>query len=511
MNNETSGEQAGEEDQTELAERSPEAELPAWLAFDGMNTPQELEREFAFRVAGQELESRMGNRLVELAKTARIDGFRHGHVPLAVVRRRWGDAVRGEELEKLVEHGCRAITSSHSLRLSDRVRVTDLEEQKDAESAERAEGIAGFDPKQGIWKVAAACSVYPEVQFSEVEGGDKISVESLKLEGTPEQIEERADSIRSSLSPLEELEAGQAEKDDSLGLDLQILNLEGEELREQSPAELVLDEGRLPPEIFAALKGSAVGAEGTTEVTTTAANGQQDTLVWKWTLKTLRRRALLDWDADELREKVMSLRQAVERQNADDSGDGDEGKDADGDAAQEDTSDVHALLLSDCRQQMEREAQAINDRRLRDQIFQGLCDLYPLPMPKSAVERELQQAQQGGAQTEQDPEQTPEYPPEVWENAQTRVRLGVLIAAYAEKHNLQVDNEWLEQRIDQDAARQQDPAAFRHQAMRSESYLAGLESEGIQEKVFRTFLETAEQNEKTVDYEQLQAIAKQPV
>lgn len=61
-----------------------------------VETTQGLERRLTIRVPGTKVDTEVESRLKRLAKTQRFDGFRPGKVPVSIVRKRYGLAVREE-------------------------------------------------------------------------------------------------------------------------------------------------------------------------------------------------------------------------------------------------------------------------------------------------------------------------------------------------------------------------------------------------------------------------------
>ena len=57
-----------------------------------------LKREFKIVVPAGELEDQISHRLDELRRSIRIPGFRPGKVPIPLLRKRYGNAIRGEVL-----------------------------------------------------------------------------------------------------------------------------------------------------------------------------------------------------------------------------------------------------------------------------------------------------------------------------------------------------------------------------------------------------------------------------
>src|SRR5580693_4461650 len=61
-----------------------------------------LERRLEVAVPAQAVTSEIETRLKQLARTARLKGFRQGKVPLPVVRKQFGDQVRAEVVNDLM-------------------------------------------------------------------------------------------------------------------------------------------------------------------------------------------------------------------------------------------------------------------------------------------------------------------------------------------------------------------------------------------------------------------------
>ncbi|MFT5164596.1 MAG: trigger factor, partial [Alteromonadaceae bacterium] len=55
-----------------------------------VETTQGLERRLTITVPADKVDTEIKNRLRDLAKTQRIDGFRPGKVPVSVIRKRYG-------------------------------------------------------------------------------------------------------------------------------------------------------------------------------------------------------------------------------------------------------------------------------------------------------------------------------------------------------------------------------------------------------------------------------------
>ncbi len=75
-----------------------------------------LKREFTIVVPASEVEDQITKRLGEIGRSVRIPGFRPGKVPLQLLRKRYGPAVRGEVLESTVNDSSAEAIREHNLR-----------------------------------------------------------------------------------------------------------------------------------------------------------------------------------------------------------------------------------------------------------------------------------------------------------------------------------------------------------------------------------------------------------
>ena len=60
-----------------------------------------LKRKFDVVITASSIEEKVNNRLSEVGQQVRLPGFRPGKVPMSLLQKRFGQAVRGEVLERL--------------------------------------------------------------------------------------------------------------------------------------------------------------------------------------------------------------------------------------------------------------------------------------------------------------------------------------------------------------------------------------------------------------------------
>lgn len=135
-----------------------------------------LKRRLHFRVPGGEVDRRLDEGLREKARTVRLNGFRPGKVPLKVVRSRFGGAVRGEVVNRLVNE-CYA-------EAIDREKLSPV-------GAPRIEEAGGRE--DGDFRFTATFEVRPQVTVPDLSG---IRAERLTAELTEEDIDGMVETLR---------------------------------------------------------------------------------------------------------------------------------------------------------------------------------------------------------------------------------------------------------------------------------------------------------------------------
>jgi len=81
------------------------------------------ERRMTFRLPAERIDTQVGGRLRELARTARIKGFRPGKVPAKVIEQRYGQQVRAEVLDGLLRESFDSAVRENELRLAGAPRI----------------------------------------------------------------------------------------------------------------------------------------------------------------------------------------------------------------------------------------------------------------------------------------------------------------------------------------------------------------------------------------------------
>ena len=94
-----------------------------------------LKREFKVIISASEIDNKVDERLKEIAPTLQFPGFRPGKVPPALVKKRFGQSLLGEVLEKSVNESSQKALDERGLRpaAQPNIEVVSFDEGKDLE------------------------------------------------------------------------------------------------------------------------------------------------------------------------------------------------------------------------------------------------------------------------------------------------------------------------------------------------------------------------------------------
>ncbi len=107
-----------------------------------------LRREFSVVVPKEDIEGRMNTRLAEVGASVNVPGFRPGKVPLAVLKQRYGDSVRGEILEQTIQDTIQKTMEERELRpaMEPKIDLVTFEDGVDLEYKLTVEVIPEIPP-----------------------------------------------------------------------------------------------------------------------------------------------------------------------------------------------------------------------------------------------------------------------------------------------------------------------------------------------------------------------------
>lgn len=377
-----------------------------------VETTQGLERRITITVPSENVETEVKKRLQQLSKTQRIDGFRAGKVPVSVINKRFGPAVRQEVAGEVMQRNYIEAIVSEKINPA---------------------GAPTFAPKSleagKDLEFSATFEVYPEV---EVQGLDKITVEKPAVTVTDEDLANMLETLRKQHAAWADVDAAAGEND-RVTVDF-VGTIDGE-VFEGGKAEdfpLELGQGRMIPGFEDNIVGKKAGEEVVADVTFPD-DYHAENLKGKAAQFTITVKKVEAQELPELSEEFATKFGVTEG-----------GVDA---------------LKEEVKKNMTRELDQAVKASVKDQAIKGLLANNEIEAPKALVDQEVDALRQQAAQRfGGDAQNMPELPAELFhEQAVTRVKTGLLLGEVIKANDIKVDDAKVEALIATVASAYEDP------------------------------------------------------
>src|SRR5690554_5268034 len=205
----------------------------------------DLERKLTVQVPGDSIDSRVSGRLDELRRQVRVKGFRPGRVPMNIIRQRYGEQVRDEILQEVMQTSLQEAIGEQKLRVAGVTRI-EPKPQGDAE-----------------FEFTADLEVFPEVPQIEVAD---LALEKPQAEVADEDIDGMLTTLQEQRRNWTAVERAAADGD-RVHLAF-VAELGGERIPDVGQTELSPVLGQLSafPELEELLRGSQAGQEKEAEL-----------------------------------------------------------------------------------------------------------------------------------------------------------------------------------------------------------------------------------------------------
>ena len=425
-----------------------------------VETTQGLERRLTITVPADSVDSAVKARLQQLSKTQRINGFRPGKVPVSVIQKRFGAAVRQEVAGDVMQQNFYQAIVQEKINPAG---MPSFELVKD-ENGQDLEFVAAFE-------------VYPEV---EVQGVADIEIEKPVVEISDADLDNMMETLQKQHATWKEVKR-KAKKDDRVVIDF-VGKIDGEEF-EGGKAEdftLELGQGRMIPGFEEPLVGAKKDEEVTVEVTFTedyhAENLKGKAAVFDVTVKKVEGKQLPDVD-DEFA-KLFGVEEG--------------GVDA---------------LKAEVRKNMERELTQTLKTTVKEDVISKLIEKNEFDVPKALIDQEVnalrEQAKQRFSQ-QAGGQNMPELPAELFtDNATRRVRIGLLLGEIIKQNELKADDEKVMQLIETSASAYEDPQEVVDYYKANEELMNQMRNVALEEQAIDWVLENAKTQEVTKAFDEV--------
>lgn len=425
-----------------------------------VETTQGLERRLTITVPAAAISTEVDKELKQIAKNRRVDGFRPGKAPVAMIKKMFGLSVLQDVASRQMQnHFYQAIIAN---KLTPAGAPTfapgQLAEGKDLE-------------------FAATFEVYPEVQLNAL---DKIEVTKPVVEITADDLETMLGTLRKQHATWAKTEAAAASGDRVI-IDF-VGSIDGEEFEggKASDFTLELGQGRMIPGFEDGIIGKKAGEEVTVAVTFPA-----------------------EYHAENLKGKAASFAvtvKAVEAQQLPEVND----EFAKLFGLAEATVDA---LKVEVKKNMERELNNSIKARVKDQVIKGLLATHEVEVPQALIESEIDVLRRQALQrfgNNLDPKQLPELPAALFtEQAKDRVKVGLLLGEVIKTNSLQVEDARVQSLIETVASAYEDPQEVIQYYNSNKELLQGMRNVALEEQAIDLVLTKAKVTEEKAKFDEI--------
>lgn len=424
-----------------------------------------LERRLNVTVPAERINTQYEARLKKVAKTAKINGFRPGKVPLSRIRADYGPGIRQEVINDLIRD-----TVFEAIQ-NEKINAVGM---PNIESAELTD--SGLNYK-------ALVEVYPEVT---VAGFDSLNIERSSTTINDADVDTMIDNLRKQRQTFQPTKA-MAKKDFQVTFDF-AGTVDGEAFEGGSAQDfkLVLGSGRMIPGFEDGILGMKAGEEKVIDVTFPAdyqaAHLAGKAAQFTITLKKIEKPVLPEIDEEFL--KVFGI-----------------------------TEGGVDKLKADVRKNMEREVKNGLRNQTKQAAFDALINGNAIDVPKAMIAEETQRQREAMLQqfAQQFGGQLPNFnndmlPDELFrEQAERSVKLGILVSKVIQDANLTVDDARVTAFIEEMAQSYEDPSEVIEYFSTDDKQRAQIEAVVLEDQVVDLILAGATVTDKPVTYQELLA------
>jgi trigger factor len=425
-----------------------------------VDTAEGLQRRLTITVPADAVDSAVKSRLQQLAKTQRINGFRPGKVPVSVIKKRFGTAVRQEVAGDVMQR------NFYEAIMQEKITPA---------------GMPTFEMKTDIdgqdLEFIAAFEVYPVV---EVKGVSDLKIEKPVVEIKDKDLDEMMVTLQKQHADWKEVRR-KAKKDDRVVIDF-VGTVEGEEFEGGKAEDFTLELGknRMIPGFEDNLVGAKKGEEVVADVTFPD-----------------------DYQAEALKGKAASFVIQVKKVE------GQALPKVDDEFAKlfgVDEGGVEALR-AEVTKNMQRELDQTLKAQTKENVIAALLEKNSLDLPQALVDQEIEalreQAKQRFEQQGQG-QNLPELPADLFtDNAKRRVSVGLLLGEIIKNEELKPESSRVEGLIESMASAYEDPSEVVEYYQSNEELMQQMNNVALEEQAIDWIVENAKTKEVKKKFDEI--------
>ncbi len=419
-----------------------------------------LERMVTISVPTEKVEEEVSLRLKNLARKAKVDGFRPGKVPFDVVKKRYSDSVREEVAREMVQS-----TLYEALQQNELVPA----------------GFPFIEPEPieagKDFKYSAKFEIFPIFDIAEL---NKADVELAQSEVIDTDVTEMITKLREQNKGWTEVSRA-AQNGDKVTIDFEgFLDDKAFDGGSAKGHELVLGSGSMIPGFEEGIIGGELNKQFDIKVNFPEDYGH-DELAGKEAVFKITVTKVMEGTLPELDDAF---------------------------AAQFNIKDGGIdALTKDIKNNMVRELERRVSSMNRETLFNKLMELNKIDLPMALIDKEIEHLKHDMyhrvfGHEHKDDEQIPDFPRELFEEqAQRRVHLGLLFSEYVKKHNISPEQEKIDATIERFASAYENPDELRSWYKNSKEHMAEIESLVMEEMVAEKIAADATVRYTNMDYD----------
>ena len=431
-----------------------------------VETLEKLERRITLTLAAATINTEVESRLKKLSRTVKADGFRPGKVPMSVVAQRYGYSVHYEVMNDKVGQVFSEAVNEAKLRVAGAPRITEKEGTPEA-------GQVSFD---------ATFEVYPEVKLGDLSAAE---VERVSTEVTDAAIDKTLDILRKQRRTFAQRPAAEgAQEGDRVSIDFEG-KIDGVPFDggKADGFQFLIGEGQMLEAFDKAVRGMKAGESKTFPLQfpddyqgKDVAGKEADFLV---TIKKIETQNLPE--VNEAFAKSLGIKEGTV-----------EG------------------LRADVKRNLEREVKFRVLARNKASVMEALVKVAELDVPNALVKGEVERMVEGARadlkkRGIKDAETAP-IPAEIFQDqAERRVRLGLVVGELVRTHKLQAKPEQLQSHIEEMAQSYEKPAEVVRWYLGDRQRMAEVEAVVVENNVADFVLGQAKVTDKALPFDELMA------
>ena len=422
-----------------------------------VTTTEGLERQMKVAVPAEHVEKEVLNRLRKIGKTARIKGFRQGKAPIKILQRDYGLAVRDEVVGDVIQSSYVEALTQESIRPAGSPRIDDK----------------SIEPGQEL-RYTAIFEVYPSIDSVKFEG---FELETMASDIGDAEVGDVINRMREQRKNWEKVDRAAA-NGDRVTIDF-VGTIDGEKFLggEAEDYPLQLGSGNMLPGFEGPIIGAKAGEQRDATITFPAEYSDEKLAgkdaLFSITVKQVEGGVIPELDAN-----------FVERMGV-------EGGSVE-------------TLRAEVKENMQREMDTAVRGQVKQQVFDSLAKANEFDVPKTMIEAEIDSimhrarenaARQGKSATVERES--------LRDEANRRVRLGVILNEIVLKNELKVSPKELREFIVAETASYENPEEAVKMMLSDKERMEGIEPLVLENKVIDLIVEKSTLKTKTASFDEI--------